>query len=162
VPYFAFAALQESSGADMVRASYRDFNQALVDLGEGRIQAVAAGLAALLPHARSGRIKLLALINRERAHVVPEVPTVAEAGHADLPVSGATGFFGWRDMPDELREHIAADVGEIARDPAVAQRLEQIGSVVRSSTPAEFAAAIAEQRASMAAIARLIGTRSGP
>jgi tripartite-type tricarboxylate transporter receptor subunit TctC len=94
VPYFAFAAFQRRSGGEMVQASYRDFNQALVDLGEARIDAVAAGVAPLLPHARAGRLKLLAFINRERAPVAPEIPTVTEAGYGNLPVSGATGLFG--------------------------------------------------------------------
>ena len=159
VPYFAFAAFQKSTGGEMVQASYRDFNQALVDLGEARIDAVAAGVAPLLSHWRAGRIKLLAFINRERVPVAPEVPTVAEAGYADLPLSGPTGFFGWRDMPTDLRERMAADVREVATDPAIRERLARIGSVVRTSTPAEYAAAIEEQRASLAAIAKMIGTK---
>ncbi|MCC6886992.1 MAG: tripartite tricarboxylate transporter substrate binding protein [Hyphomicrobiales bacterium] len=159
IPYFAFAAFQKSSGAEMQQASYRAFNQAIIDLGEGRIAAVAAGVAPLLPHARAGKIKLLAFINRERPPVAPEIPTVAEAGYPNLPVSGPTGFFGWRNMPNELRERIAADVREIAGETAIGERLAKIGSIVRRSTPAEFATAIEEQRASIAAVAKMIGTK---
>ena len=159
VPYFAFAAFQKNSGSQMVQAPYRDFNQALVDLGEARIDAVAAGVTPLLPHMHSGRIKLLAFFNRERVSVAPDVPTVAEAGYSNLPLSAATGFFGWRDMPTELRERISADVREIGADPTIVQRLAKIGSVVRIGTPAEYAAAIEEQRTTMAAIAKLIGTK---
>jgi tripartite-type tricarboxylate transporter receptor subunit TctC len=159
VPYFAFAAFDKASGGEMVQASYRDFNQALADLSEGRIDAVAAGVTPLLPQARAGRIKLLAFINRQRLPVAPDVPTVAEAGYPGLPVSGVTGFFGWRDMPGELRERIAADVRAIARDPAVEQRLSNIGSTVRGGTPDEFAADIEEQRASIAAVAKMIGVK---
>jgi tripartite-type tricarboxylate transporter receptor subunit TctC len=65
-----------------------------------------------------------------------------------------TGFFGWRDMPSELRERIAADVREIAADAAIAERLTKMGTVARGSTPSEFAAAVEEQRARVAAIAR--------
>lgn len=61
-------------------------------------------------------------------------------------------------MPDELRDRIAADVREIAADPAIGQRLSRISSLVRGSTPAEFAAAIEEQRASIAAVAKMIST----
>jgi tripartite-type tricarboxylate transporter receptor subunit TctC len=158
VPYFAFAAFQKKSGGEMVQASYRDFNQALVDLGEARIDAVAAGVTPLLPHVQAKKVKLLAFVNRERAPVAPDVPTADEAGYAGLPLSGPTGFFGWRDMPTELRERIAADIREVASDPIIADRLAKIGSVVRSGTPAQFAAAIEEQRASIAAVAKLIGT----
>ena len=161
IPYFAFAAFQKSSGSEMTQVSYRSFNQAFIDLGEGRIDAVAAGVAPLLPHSRAGRIKLLAFINRERSPVAPEIPTVVEAGYPKLPLSGPTGFFGWREMPNGLRERIAAEIREIAGDSVIGQRLANIGSVVRSGTPAEFAAAIEEQRATIAGAAKLIGTKPG-
>jgi tripartite-type tricarboxylate transporter receptor subunit TctC len=154
LPYYAFAAFQKTVGGEMVQASYRDFNQAIVDLGEGRIDAVAAGVTPLLSQARAGKVKLLAFINRERASVAPEVPTVAEAGFADLTFSAVTGFFGWRDMPFELRERIAADVRAIAADPAIQERLTKMGATAHGSTPAEFAAAIEQQRSKVAAIAR--------
>jgi tripartite-type tricarboxylate transporter receptor subunit TctC len=160
VPYFAFAGLQKSTGIDMVQVSYRDFSQAVVDLGEGRIDAVAAGVAPLRPHAETGKLRLLAFINRQRAPFAPGVPTVAEAGYPDLTFDAITGFFGWRDMPAELRERIAADVREIASDPAIQERLVKMGSIARGSTPAEFVAAIEEQRAKIAAIARGIGTKA--
>lgn len=114
LPYYAFAAFQKTVGGGMVQASYRDFNQAIVDLGEGRIDAVAAGVPPLLSLARAGKINLLAFINRQRAPVAPDVPTVAEVGYSELTFSAVTGFFGWRDMPVKLRERISADVRDIA------------------------------------------------
>lgn len=159
LPYYAFAAFQMNPGSEMVQASYRDFNQAIVDLGEDRIDAVAAGVSPLLSHARAGKIKLIAFLNRERAPIEPDVPTVAEAGYGHLTFSAVTGFFGWRDMPSELRERIAADVQAIAADPTIKARLTSMGSVARGSTPAEFAAAIEEQRAKVAAIAKAVGTK---
>jgi len=161
LPYFALAGYATGASPDMVHVPYRDFNQALADLGEGRIQVAASGLAPMLPLARAGKIKLLAYINPERAPAAPEIPTVAEAGYPNLTFSAVTGFFGWRDMPIELRERIAADVRAIADDPAVKARLAGMGSVARGSTPAEFAAAIEEQRAKVAAIAKSIGTKPG-
>jgi tripartite-type tricarboxylate transporter receptor subunit TctC len=159
VPYFAFAGLQKSTGIDMVQVSYRDFNQAIADLGEGRIDAVASGVAPLRPHAETGKLRLLAFINRQRAAFAPEVPTVAEAGYPDLTFDAITGFFGWRDMPAELRERIAADVREIASDPTIRERLLKMSSIARGSTPAEFVAAIEEQRAKIATIAQGTGKK---
>jgi tripartite-type tricarboxylate transporter receptor subunit TctC len=153
LPYFAFAAFQKATGLDMVQASYRDFNPALVDLGEGRIDAVAAGVTPLVPHARAGKVRLLAVVNRERTSAAPEVPTAAEAGFPELTFDGVTGFFGWRDMPSALRERIAADVSHAASEPAVKSRLTNMGSAARAGTSAEFVAAIEEQRAKIAAIA---------
>jgi tripartite-type tricarboxylate transporter receptor subunit TctC len=143
----------------MVQVPYRDFNQALIDLGEGRIDTVAAGVAPLLAHAQAGKLRLLAFINRQRAPFAAEVPTVTEAGYPDLTFDAVTGFFGGRDLPTELRERLAADVRQIASDPTIHERLLPMGSIARGSTPAEFSAAIEEQRTKIAAIARTIGTK---
>lgn len=111
----------------------------------------------LLPHVQAGKIKLLAFINRGRAPFAPDVPTVAEAGYADLTFRAVTGFFGWRDMPADLRERIATDVREIAADSAIGDRLAKMGATVQGSTPAEFATMIEEQRVQVAAIAAATG-----
>jgi tripartite-type tricarboxylate transporter receptor subunit TctC len=153
LPYYAFSAFQRSTGGDMVQAPYRVFNQAFVDLGEGRIDIIASGVLPLLSQARTGKIKLLAVLNNERASVAPEVPTVAEAGYPNLTFSAVTGFFGWRDIPSALRERIAADVNAIAADPAIRERLGKMGAKAKGSMPAEFASSIEEQRAKIAAIA---------
>ena len=80
-----------------------------------------------------------------------------EAGHPELEFDGLTGFFGWRDMPPELRERIASDIRAVAADASVADRLAKAGQIVHAGTPEEFAGAIEEQRLKMAAIVRLLG-----
>jgi tripartite-type tricarboxylate transporter receptor subunit TctC len=154
VPHYVFAALQKSAAIEMVQISYRDFRPALQDVGEGRIQAVATGVALLLPQVHAGKVKLLMVNNRQRSPQVPEVPTAAEAGYPDLTFEGAVGLYGGRDMPTDLRERIATDIRLVATDPAIAARVANMGSGLRVGTPAEFAAAIEEQRAKIAAIAR--------
>src|SRR5215216_2799532 len=110
VPRYVFAALQKSTGIEMTQISYRDFRPALQDLGEGRIQAVATGVALLLPLVEAGKIKLLMVNNRQRSPQAPTVPTAEEAGYPDLTFEGAVGLYGWREMPANLKEQIANDV----------------------------------------------------
>ncbi len=153
-PVYGFAAFLKSSGIEMVQISYRDFRPALQDAGEGRIQAVATGVGALLPLAHAGKLKLLIVHNRQRSPQAPEVPTAIEAGYPELTLEGLTGFYGSRDMPADFKERIAADVRAAAADPAMAERVASVGSALHVGTPAEFAAAIEEQRAKIAAIAR--------
>ncbi|TMJ37375.1 MAG: hypothetical protein E6G86_17315 [Alphaproteobacteria bacterium] len=93
---------------------------------------------------------------RRRSPLAPDVPTAKEAGYPDLTFSGVVGFYGWRDIPAELRERIAADVRAVGSDPAIGARIASLGSVVRVGTPAEFAAAIEEQRVKIAAIHQTI------
>jgi tripartite-type tricarboxylate transporter receptor subunit TctC len=156
MPQYVFAALQKSAGIELTQISYRDFRPALQDLGEGRIQAVATGVALLLPQVQAGKVKLLLVNNRRRSPQVPAVPTAQEAGYPDLTFEGAVGLYGWRDMPADLKERIAGDVRAVANDGIVADRVANMGSALRVGSPAEFAAAIEEQRAKVAAIARWI------
>jgi tripartite-type tricarboxylate transporter receptor subunit TctC len=156
-PQFIFADFARSAGLDMVQVSYRNFSPALQDLAENRIQVVSTGLLPLLPFARDGRVRLLVVTNRERSPAAPELATAREIGHPELSADGFQGFFGWRGMPEDLRERIAADVRAVGADPALAQKLAALGQAVRTGTPAEFAAMIAEQRTRLAVIAHAIG-----
>ena len=159
VVYFMFAGFVKGAGLDMVQVPYKDFTQAINDLAEGRIQATATSLAVVRPHVQSGKVVPLVVTSRERVRSAPDVPTAAEAGFPALSFGAFGGFFGWRDMPDALRERIAADVRAAGQDPDVAAKLAAAGVGVRTSTPAAFAAAIADERAAVAAIAQQVGIK---
>jgi tripartite-type tricarboxylate transporter receptor subunit TctC len=159
LPYFAFSGYQKTAGIDMVHVPYRDFGQAFADLTEGRIDLMVSGVAPLQPYASAGKVRLLAFFNDQRARVAPDVMTIAEAGYGNLTFNAITGFFGWRGMPGELRERIAADVRAVAADPLIRDRLANMGSVVRPGTPEEFAAVIEDQRKKVAAIAAAVGIK---
>lgn len=131
VPLYAFVALQNSTGIEMVQVSYREFAPMLQDVGEGRIQAVATGLALLLPQVQAGKIRLLMVTSRQRSSQVPDVPTASESGYPELTFDSVVGFYGWRDMPVVLKERIAADVRAVATDPVIAARVASSGSALR-------------------------------
>jgi tripartite-type tricarboxylate transporter receptor subunit TctC len=154
LPQYAFAGFAKGAGLDLVQVSYRDFAPALQDVSEGRIAVVSTGLVPLLPLARAGRIRILAVTNRERSPAAPEFATARELGFADFIAEGFQGFFGWRDMPSELRDRIAADVRSVAADPVLGERLKAIGQAVRVGTTADFVAMIDAQRAMIARIAK--------
>jgi len=70
--------------------------------------------------------------------LAPDVPTLQEVGYPDLVFRGVIGFYGWRGIPDDLKERIAADVRVIAADPTIAARLESIGSIALAGTSSDF------------------------
>jgi tripartite-type tricarboxylate transporter receptor subunit TctC len=154
VPLYAFVALQNSAGIELVQVAYRDFTPALQDVGEGRIQAVATGLGLLLPQVQAGKIRLMMVTSRHRSPQAPDVPTASEVGYPEITFDSVVGFYGWRGMPTELKERIAVDVRAVATDQVIAARLASSGSALRVEPPAEFAAAIEKQGAQIAAIAR--------
>jgi tripartite-type tricarboxylate transporter receptor subunit TctC len=150
----------KSAKLDVTRVPYRDVVAPLTDLGEGRIQAYVGALAIIQPHVQSGRAKLIAVTNKERAPNLPDLPTVAEAGFPALTFDGLVGLFGQRSMSKEARDRIAADIKAVAADPTVAARLAATSQVVSPGTAAEFAASIEEQRAKLAAVAQQLGVKA--
>ena len=88
---------------------------------------------------------------------LPRGADPGEAGFPELTFNGVNGFYGWRGMPESLKARIAADVRAIATDPAVAARLQPTGAAMRPGNAADFAAAIEEQRAKVAAVAQGAG-----
>ena len=137
---------------------YRDILQAPNDLAEGRIQALMTSLAVVRPQMQAGRVKVLAVTSHGRAPTAPEIPTVVEAGYPSLQLESVMGLFGPRGMPADLRERVAADLASVL-DPVIRDRLEAAGQIVNLRGPAEFAAAIADQRAKLATIAKVLGIK---
>jgi tripartite-type tricarboxylate transporter receptor subunit TctC len=156
--YLAFVNFLKTAGLSMVHIPYRDTNGAVQDLAEARIEIVVTSLAILMPQVRAGNVTLLAVTNRERASVVPAVPTAAEAGFLALTWDGLVGLFGQLHMAPALRERIASDVRAAIDDPQAVARLARSGTAMRAGTPAQFGEAIAAQREEMAAIVRSMGS----
>src|SRR5712671_3122309 len=153
------AGFAKSAGIEMVAVSYRESILSTQDLVEGRIQIAITTLTNVLPQALAGKVRLLAVTNKVRSPLAPDVPTAIEAGFPELSYESFSGFFGARDIAPALRDQISADVRAAAADPAIAERLATVGLIAHGSTPAEFSAAIAAQRAQMASIAKLIGAK---
>jgi len=149
-----FSGFLKSAGLGMVRVPYRESVLAVNDLSEGRIEVFLSALATVLPQVTGGKIKMLALTNHERAPVVPEVPTVNEAGYPALQFDGLVGLFATARMSVQLRERIAGDVRAAIADPAVATTVAGTGQIVSPGSPAEFARAIEEQLTAFTAIAK--------
>jgi tripartite-type tricarboxylate transporter receptor subunit TctC len=156
---FTFDYFVKTSGLSIQKVPYRDIVQAATDVGEGRLQIYMASYAILQPQAQAGRIKTLVVTGRQRAPILPEIPTAGEAGFPSLEVEGLVGLFGPRSMAGDLREKIGADVKTVAADPEISARLASTAQVPNPGGPAEFAAAVEDQRARIAAMAQALDTK---
>jgi tripartite-type tricarboxylate transporter receptor subunit TctC len=154
LPQYIFVAFQKRAGVDLVEVPYKEIAPMLQDLGQGRVDVAVTGFPAFLPLVESGKARVLMVTNRDRSPLAPQIPTAAEVGSPDLLFEGVVGFYGWRGMPADLRQRIAADVNAAAADPALVERLRGVGVVVRTGTPADFAASIEDQKAKVRALAR--------
>ncbi|MCW8086215.1 Bug family tripartite tricarboxylate transporter substrate binding protein [Sabulicella glaciei] len=163
-PYLAMRAFLRDAGLDMVHVGFRGIGAVTVaEMLAGRLHVALAPLAPLVGAAREERLRVIAVTGAERAPALPGVPTSAEQGFPGFRQEGIHGLFGWKDMPDALRERIAGEAAAILADHLLAERLRGVGLQLRSGgTPAAFAALLAEQRERWAGLAREFGAASAP
>jgi tripartite-type tricarboxylate transporter receptor subunit TctC len=157
---FLFAGFLKKNNLDMARVPYRNPQDAANDVATGRIQVTEASLATLRPQLQAGKIKMLASTNSVRPPTHPEVPTVDEAGYPELTLDGLVGFFGPQGTSAELRERIAADMRAVVEEPDFGEKLSVTGQIANAGGPAEFAAAMQEQRDRLAVAAKELGLKA--
>ena len=157
MPNFAFNYFLKSAKLDMAYVPYRDAASPLNDLGEGRIQVYATSYATVIPQIQAGKVKVLAMLTRQRIPMAPDIPTTADAGYKHVFAEGFSGLFGWKGMSNELRDRIAADVAAVAKEPELVAIMTKTTQIPRGTTPAEFVKTLDDQRASVAEIIKLIG-----
>jgi tripartite-type tricarboxylate transporter receptor subunit TctC len=148
-------AFLKLAGIDMLRVSYNNFSLALGDLAQGRLHLAATSLSALLPTVQAGKAKLMMVTNQQRSPQAPDAPTAREAGFPQLTFPGFVVLFGTKGMPADVRERIAADFREVAKDPTLRARLDAMGLTIRVGTPAEATAELNEQRGKIEAALKL-------
>ena len=156
LPPFVVGGFFKNAKLDLTLVSYREIAPVLQDLGEGRIDIYVGALGVIMPQVHSGRARLLAIAGEARAPLAPDVPTVIEAGFPELRMEGVVGFFGKRGMPDAMRDRIASDVGAIAGEPDIREKLAAVGQAARSGNAAEFAALLNEYHRRLTVLAKAI------
>lgn len=156
---FVFAGFLHTVGLTMAKVPYKNPVAAVNDLAEGRIQAYMPAYAIVRPQVLAGKVKVLAVTNHERAPALPDVPTATEAGYPSLEFDGLVGLFGPPGIADDVRKRIADDIRAVAGDPVIVERMTATAQIVSPGNAAEFAASIAQQRAQVAAVAKLFGNK---
>jgi tripartite-type tricarboxylate transporter receptor subunit TctC len=130
------------AGIEMTHVPYRGVALALNDVIPGRVDVMFNTMAGVLQHARSGQLRGLAVTTAKRFPTAPEYPTVAEAGVPGFDVASWYGFFFPAKTPPEIVRKLQADTVAVLAEPAIRDKLEQLGVGIIGSTPDELAAQV--------------------
>ncbi|HEY4252697.1 MAG TPA: tripartite tricarboxylate transporter substrate binding protein [Roseomonas sp.] len=147
------------TGINSEHVPYRGDAPLNTDLLAGLVQFSFSTLSAVLPFINSGELKALALANARRMPVLPNVPTFAEAGMPDFEFATWFGTFAPAGLPDALRDRIAQDIQGIVADPAMNQRLVDLGADVNNFSPPQFNDFIQREAARWAEAVRISGAQ---
>jgi tripartite-type tricarboxylate transporter receptor subunit TctC len=144
-PHLTGLMFQLMTGTRMVHVPYRGENLVLNDMLGGHVDVFFGNISATLPLYRDGKIKVLAVADKARSPMLPEIATTAEAG---LPNLVSTGWFAMAGPPrlkPELQNAIAEAVVEVVKMPDVQAKFRAIAVEPIGGTPAETAAFIKEE-----------------
>jgi tripartite-type tricarboxylate transporter receptor subunit TctC len=159
-PHLAGALFNSMAGVKMVHVPYKGAAQGLNDLIGGRLQLSFDNIPPAMPHVRSGKLRALAVTAARRSPLLPELPTVAEAGLPDFDVSAWFGLLVAAATPASVVQRLNAETVKALRDPAARERLERLGFEVVGSSPAEFAAHVEKEAARWSRIIRESGAKA--
>ena len=135
--------LKKLAGIDMVHVPYRGGGPAVLDLVAGQVPLAVLGSTPLIPHHKSGRIKILAFTSKERFPTMPDVPTLHESGFPGFDTGQWLGLLGPRGTPGEVVNRLYAETRKSLALPDVRERLLQAALLPVGSTPQDFTALIA-------------------
>jgi len=140
--YLAGVSFLRAAGGSAVRVPYRSGPQAVQDLIAGRVQFQVTPIGLGLPHAKDGKLRLLAVIGSERSPLAPDVPTFAEAGLRDVAVPTWQALFAPAGTPKAVSERLAREIDGALRNTALRNTLEQIGMQIVGAGPEGLGSAI--------------------
>jgi tripartite-type tricarboxylate transporter receptor subunit TctC len=144
----------QQTGSDMVHVPYRGTGPALADILANNVDLFFDNLGSSMPLHRAGKVKVLAVATPERSKMLPEVPTLREAGLRDFSSSTWFALVAPPQTPAPLAEQINKAVNEVLAMPEIQAQFETLGVQPRTVTPAELAAFIAGEARRWADVAR--------
>ena len=131
---------QLRSGVTLMHIPYKGTGPGMSALMSGELQVLMAGLATVLPQAKSGKIKVLAVSGSQRSRMAPEVPTVAEAGVPGYEFNVWYGMMAPGGTPRPIVTKLATEIARLLKAPVILERFAVAGLEPISNTPDEFTA----------------------
>ena len=144
----------------MTHVPYKGLGPAYADLIAGQIEASFPAIVSSQPHVRAGKLRGLAVTLPKRSNVMPDYPTMAEAGVKGVVVINWYGLLAPLGTPPAILDRLAQGTANAMHHPEVLKRLAADGSDAATSTPAQFRAHIQEERDKWGKVIRNAGIKA--
>ena len=148
------------AGVKLVHVPYKGGAPAMGDLVGGQVHLIFATAASAIPHIKSGRIKGIAVTTAKRSSLLPELPTISEAGLAGFDANNWYGLVAPARTPRAIIDQLNAEVTKILNMPDVRTTLFNQGLDPAPGTPEQFGAYIKSERAKWAKVIRESGAKA--
>ena len=151
------AQFSHLAGVKMVHVPYKGEPQALTDLIAGRVQVMVVSAGTVVPHIREGKLRPLAVITAKRSPILPDVPTLGEAGMPQFSITSWAALYGPAKLPREIVLRLNKEFLAAAQRPEVQNVLERQAFIFVGSTPEKLGEFTKEQNDEYKAMMRATG-----
>jgi len=148
------------TGVSMVHVPYKGSPPAVTDLLGGQIALMFETGPLGLPHAKSGKLKVIAVASRQRSAAMPELVTIAESGYPGFETVGWAGLLSPAGTPKEIITKLHGEVARVIAQPGINDRFISLGAELVSSSPEDFGAYIKSEIAKWGKVIRESGAKA--
>ena len=146
-PFLAVESLRAVVGFEAVHVPYRGGAPALADLAAGQLSFMIENVPGTLPLVRDGRLRALAITSSKRSALVPELPTMQEAGVPGYEMIGWNGIFAPKGTPPAIVTRLNEELVKVLRAPETREQFAKLGAEAVGNDPVEFAAFVRSESA---------------
>lgn len=133
------AVIASRAGLELLHIPYKGEPQAIAELVTGQTQMAVAAYSTVAPHVNDGKLRALVTLLPERSKLLPDVPSIVEAGMERMPISPWAALVGPAGLPQDIAERLSRDVRAILARPEIGEQLLRQGVSSKGSTPGELA-----------------------
>jgi tripartite-type tricarboxylate transporter receptor subunit TctC len=159
LPHLSGELFQEMAGVKMNHIPYKGGAPGTVAVLGGQVPLMFNNMLNAVPHVKAGKMRALGVTSPQRTAILPDVPTISEAGLKGYEVTGWYGLFAPAGTPREIVTRLNAEAGKIMKLPASAERLAGDGVVTVAESPETFATLVREERSKWARVVKRAGIK---
>ena len=157
--HVGFELFKVMTGTQIVHVPYKGGAAAIVDLSTGTVQLMLEGMNSITPHAKSGRVRALAVSTARRSEALPEVPTMGEAGVAGYEASTWNGLVAPAGTPRAMVAKLNAELNKALATQTIRERFAAIGAEPAPVAPEQFGELIRKEYVKWGDVVRRSGAR---
>jgi tripartite-type tricarboxylate transporter receptor subunit TctC len=141
--HLAAELLKHMARIDMRHVPYKSGPEAVTGVLSGDVDFIFFTVPSVLPQVEAGKLRALAITSAARSQLVPDVPTVAEAGYPGFEALGWYALFAPRDIPQPIVAKLSGEIEKIVRLPEIHDKMVQLGAEPRYMGPEELTGFVA-------------------
>ena len=149
------------TGTRLTGIAYKGTQQAIGDVTAGRVDAFCDNMASILPHAKAGRVRGIAVTSLKRSAAVPELPTIDEAGIPGFEVTPWSGYMFPARVPRTLVMRLNAEINKALLTQSVQEKFASVGYTTGGGTPEQFAEFIRRETEKWGKVIKAAGIQPG-